>query len=131
MYNPSWNNKSWWLLETSGYCVKEKISEPLCSFEALLNFNPARARVPTVADPRGVDRDTPGFEFFHFHAFLPAATKLGQGNIFTRVCDSVNREGVSEIFGGVWNFFTGWNEVLAKVMFLQMSVILSTGGGVL
>ena len=47
---------------------------------------------------------------------LPAATKLGQGNIFTRVCDSVNRGGLwnfrggafwSEIFGGgaVWNFF--------------------------
>ena len=25
--------------------------------------------------------------------FLPAATKLGQGNVFTGVCDSVNREG--------------------------------------
>ena len=26
--------------------------------------------------------------------FLPPATKLGQGNAFTGVCDSVNREGV-------------------------------------
>ena len=26
--------------------------------------------------------------------FLPAATKLGQGNVFTGVCDSVNRGGV-------------------------------------
>ena len=25
--------------------------------------------------------------------FLPAATKLGQGNVFTGVCDSVNRGG--------------------------------------
>ena len=44
-------------------------------------------------------------------AFLPAATKLGQGNIFTRVCDSVNRgvggwsgPGGSPIFWGVSNF---------------------------
>ena len=31
----------------------------------------------------------------YWNAFLllPAATKLGQGNIFTRVCDSVNRGG--------------------------------------
>ena len=29
----------------------------------------------------------------HFE-FLPAATKLGQGNIFTGVCDSVNGGGV-------------------------------------
>ena len=28
-------------------------------------------------------------------AFLPAATKLGQGNVFTGVCDSVHRGGVS------------------------------------
>ena len=32
-----------------------------------------------------------------FVIFLPAATKLGQGNIFTPVCDSVNR------WGGVWS----------------------------
>ena len=44
---------------------------------------------------------------------LPAATKLGQGNIFTRVCDSVNRGGwwsgpwgVSPI-GGCLQFFGG------------------------
>ena len=28
-------------------------------------------------------------------ALLPAATKLGQGNVFTGVCDSVQRGGVS------------------------------------
>ena len=32
--------------------------------------------------------------------FLPPATKLGQGNIFTGVCDSVNKEGVSAPGGG-------------------------------
>ena len=40
-------------------------------------------------------------------AFLPAATKLGQGNIFTRVCDSVNR-GVGGWSGpGGLQFFGG------------------------
>ena len=28
------------------------------------------------------------------HVYLPAATKLGQGNVFTGVCDSVHRGGV-------------------------------------
>ena len=28
-----------------------------------------------------------------WHLFLPAATKLGQGNVFTGVCDSVHRRG--------------------------------------
>ena len=46
--------------------------------------------------------------------YLPAATKLGQGNIFTPVCDSVNiggwsgpGEGVSPIFRGSLQFFGG------------------------
>ena len=33
-------------------------------------------------------------------AFLPPATKLGQGYIFTGICDSVNREGVLPLGGG-------------------------------
>ena len=36
-------------------------------------------------------------------SLLPAATKLGQGNIFTPVCDSVNRGGTwSGPRGGTW-----------------------------
>ena len=38
-------------------------------------------------------------------ALLPPATKLGQGNIFTGVCDSVSREGVLPPEGGC--FLTG------------------------
>ena len=30
----------------------------------------------------------------NWQVFLPAATKLGQGNVFTGICDSVNRGGV-------------------------------------
>ena len=33
----------------------------------------------------GLDVHTPGIR-----AFLPAATKLGQGNVFTGICDSVH-----------------------------------------
>ena len=32
--------------------------------------------------------------------FLPTATKLGQGNVFTGVCDSVNRGGVPGLVTG-------------------------------
>ena len=37
-------------------------------------------------------------EFILVHRYLPAATKLGQGNIFTPVCDAVNM-GVSNFSG--------------------------------
>ena len=41
---------------------------------------------------------------YTYEPFLPAATKLGQGNIFTPVCDSVNKGG-----GGlVWSW-GGWS----------------------
>ena len=33
--------------------------------------------------------------------FLPAATKLGQGNIFTPVCDSVNGGGSASVHAGM------------------------------
>ena len=39
----------------------------------------------------------------HWHryvSFLPAAAKLGQGNIFTPVCDSVNGGGVPGLVPG-------------------------------
>ena len=40
--------------------------------------------------------------------FLPPATKLGQGNVFTGVCDSVNRGGLllggaCSKWGGAWS----------------------------
>ena len=36
---------------------------------------------------------SPSLLFVFALEFLPAATKLGQGNVFTGVCDSVNRGG--------------------------------------
>ena len=35
-------------------------------------------------------------------SFLPPATKLGQGYIFTGVCDSVPRRGGGLVRGGAW-----------------------------
>ena len=35
-----------------------------------------------------------------FFPFLPAATKLGQGNVFTGVCDSVHRGGLPQCMLG-------------------------------
>ena len=32
---------------------------------------------------------------------LPPATKLGQGNVFTRVCDSVNKEMSASVYAGI------------------------------
>ena len=37
------------------------------------------------------ERRTQGLFTLNEREFLPAATKLGQGNVFTGVCDSVNR----------------------------------------
>ena len=40
---------------------------------------------------------------WHFavgHIYLPAATKLGQGNVFTGVCDSVHRGGLPQCMLG-------------------------------
>ena len=49
----------------------------------------------------------------NFLEFLPAATKLGQGNIFTPVCDSVNGEGV--VWSrGVSNFLGGWGSPIFR-----------------
>ena len=40
--------------------------------------------------------------FIYFFSFLPPTTKLGQGYVFTRVCDSVHRgESVSVLRGGL------------------------------
>ena len=41
--------------------------------------------------------------------FLPPATKLGQGYIFTGVCDSVHGRGGSALGGGTWSRgFCSW-----------------------
>ena len=104
-----------------------------------------------------------------FPILLPPATKLGQGYVFTRVCDSVHSwrgGGMSaSLHAGIhpprgtrgrhprarhpppqcmlgdtgnkgaicilleYNLVTGCNEVVAKVMFLHVCVILSIGGG--
>ena len=38
--------------------------------------------------------------YLHGSVFLPAVTKLGQGNVFTGVCDSVNRGGLPQCMLG-------------------------------
>ena len=46
----------------------------------------------------------PTLNYHEKEIFLPAATKLGQGNIFTPVCDSVNGGGVPGLVrGGAWS----------------------------
>ena len=43
---------------------------------------------------------------FYKGTFLPPATKLGQGYVFTRVCDSVHRDGVYP--SACWDTHTPW-----------------------
>ena len=47
--------------------------------------------------PAGTSLNSAFFEnISKLWSFLPAATKLGQGNVFTGVCDSVNRGGLPQ-----------------------------------
>ena len=54
---------------------------------------------------------------YETHQFLPAATELGQGNIFTSVCLSTGggglvwSRGVSNFSGGLQFFRAGWRVV--------------------
>ena len=48
----------------------------------------------------GYFQTTEHIQFLNFHSYLPAATKLGQGNVFTGVCDSVHRGGLPQCMLG-------------------------------
>ena len=56
--------------------------------------------------------------FFRVKQYLPPATKLGQGYVFTRVCDSVHR-------GVGW----GWYASMHCRWYLSMPCSRSAGGG--
>ena len=89
--------------------LRKNLNPPLCYYlYNLLHSNKKRCsnvRLTAVCD----------FMYLLSHVFylLPASTKLGQGNIFTGVCDSVHRGGLPQCMLGyqppLWSRHPPWS----------------------
>ena len=54
---------------------------------------------------------------FQVTPLLPSATKLGQGYVFTRVCDSVHRRGLGLCLGGLCHGDPAYgNEQMVRIL---------------
>ena len=72
------------------FSTVKRLRLPVNSLEELVTNPTYQAMVPQGSATMGLFK----VKARSHGAFLPAATKLGQGNVFTGVCDSVHRAGV-------------------------------------
>ena len=82
--------------------------EGRAKFQYAVNHDPDNAMNVDLMDLRramekGKDLMKNGVVTLEQGGFLPAATKLGQGNVFTGVCDSVQEGGGGLVPGGWWS----------------------------
>ena len=91
-----------------GVCLfkgAKRVGNITCILFKLVHFSTS-GPTPTLLTSCGGHRSRCA-SYLNAFLFLPAATKLGQSNIFTHVCDSVNRGGGGSGPGGGPPIFQG------------------------